>query len=342
MASPPKIFISYRRNDSAPYAGRIADALADRYGERTVFFDVDSIEVGQDFQKALMKAIEDCEVMLVIIGRTWLSGGPNFSAQSMADPNNLVRLEIARALKAGKTLIPVLVGGAIFPPALILPEDIRDITKRQGVSLDDEYWLQGVQALFRALEYSTDLKPLKARGGFDIINEFRMTKTPGQGRTFPATPISQFSAPPAEVIEAKNDSSIPPLVFVSHADEDHALAENIVAKLEQSGMRCWVSYRDIPAGEPSWSGFIVSAIAKSKLMVIVLTENSVKSRQVLREVTLADQENIVFIPFRVDQAPLPDSFKYFFSTPQLLDGSKLDRGEALNSLTAAVQKRLAN
>ncbi len=45
----PKIFISYRRDDSAGHAGRLYDRLVDRFGQGQVFMDVDAIRPGLDF-----------------------------------------------------------------------------------------------------------------------------------------------------------------------------------------------------------------------------------------------------------------------------------------------------
>jgi hypothetical protein len=140
--------------------------------------------------------------------------------------------------------------------------------------------------------------------------------------------------------ERESGSASSQLVFVSHSNQDHDFVEAVVKKLEQAGLSCWVSYRDIPAGESSWAGFIVDAIAKSKVMVIIITEHSARSKQVLREITIADDENVAFIPFRLDKTPLPGRLKYFFSSAQQLDAGGLDTSQALDLLTTAVRKRL--
>ena len=43
------IFISYRREDSAPYAGRLYDWLSHRFGKESIFIDIDTIQPGEDF-----------------------------------------------------------------------------------------------------------------------------------------------------------------------------------------------------------------------------------------------------------------------------------------------------
>jgi TIR domain len=76
-------------------------------------------------------------------------------------------------------------------------------------------------------------------------------------------------------------------IFVSYASDDRALVERIVAALETERRRCRVAHRDIPPGVPAWAGPIVTAIANSRLVLVLLTMNSIPSIEVLREVTLA-------------------------------------------------------
>jgi len=68
-----KVFISYRRDDSADIAGRIYDRLADHFGRDAIFKDVDSIPLGVDFKKYLEGVVSQCVVELVVIGKTWLT-----------------------------------------------------------------------------------------------------------------------------------------------------------------------------------------------------------------------------------------------------------------------------
>lgn len=62
------IFISYRREDSAGFAGRLADALEKGLGDEQVFRDVDDIRPGQDFVEAIETQLRHMDVVLVLIG----------------------------------------------------------------------------------------------------------------------------------------------------------------------------------------------------------------------------------------------------------------------------------
>ena len=52
--SQKRIFISYRRSDSAGYAGRLYDYLKNYFGDERIFFDVDTIKPGTNFEQKLM------------------------------------------------------------------------------------------------------------------------------------------------------------------------------------------------------------------------------------------------------------------------------------------------
>jgi TIR domain len=63
-ARPTRIFVNYRREVAAPYAGRLYDALAERFGEANVFMDVDTIALGTDFTDAIERALASCDAVV--------------------------------------------------------------------------------------------------------------------------------------------------------------------------------------------------------------------------------------------------------------------------------------
>src|SRR5690348_16889786 len=65
------IFISYRREETAANAGRLYDRLSERFGEKRVFMDIDSIAIGVDFTRAVTEAVAGCSILLALIGRDW-------------------------------------------------------------------------------------------------------------------------------------------------------------------------------------------------------------------------------------------------------------------------------
>jgi hypothetical protein len=130
-----KIFISYRRIDSADVAGRIYDRLVQAFDKKSVFKDVDSIPVGLDFRDVLDDAVKKCDVFLVVIGSQWLELKNADGNRRLDDPKDFVRTEIELALKRKIPVIPILVQGAFMPPANKLPRVIRELAYRNGLQV---------------------------------------------------------------------------------------------------------------------------------------------------------------------------------------------------------------
>ena len=129
------VFISYRRHDTAPAAGRVYDRLGRLLSRRNVFFDVDAIAGGKDFVTEMTEAVKKSDLVLLFIGKRWFDpeGAPR-----ILEPNDHVRAEIRVALESTRTILPVLVDGAVMPKADQLPEDIRGIATRNALPLRHE------------------------------------------------------------------------------------------------------------------------------------------------------------------------------------------------------------
>jgi hypothetical protein len=133
--STGRIFISYRREDTAYPAGWLYDRLADRYGEGQVFKDVDSIELGDDFVQVISRAVGSCDVLLALIGGQWLTITDAQGRRRLDHPDDFVRLEIEAALTRNVRVIPILVGGATMPDADELPDSLAGLVRRQALEL---------------------------------------------------------------------------------------------------------------------------------------------------------------------------------------------------------------
>ena len=127
------IFISYRRDDSSGHAGRLRDRLRAEFGPESIFTDVDSIPWGQDFVEAVKEAIGRSQVLLVVIGRGWVSPRLN-------EPDDVVRLEITLALERRIPIIPILVQDAEMPSRKELPPEVAPIAHRNAIEASDIRW----------------------------------------------------------------------------------------------------------------------------------------------------------------------------------------------------------
>jgi len=145
------IFISYRREDSAGYAGRLYDIVSEHFGKGEVFIDVDEIPAGADFVKVIEETEAQCSVLLVIIGKGWLIQGED-GRPRLFDPQDFVRLEINAGLRSNIRVIPLLVGGAIMPRAPQLPEELLPLTRIEALTLEDTRFHRDVDQLIELLE----------------------------------------------------------------------------------------------------------------------------------------------------------------------------------------------
>ena len=133
----PRIFISYRREDTGGWAGRVADCLIAIFGKNNIFFDVDTINPGSNFVQALNDRAANCDVLLAVIGKNWLRAEDAKGRRRLSNPEDFVRVEIAAALKRKIRIIPILVSGTRMPQSNELPADLADLAEREAVEIAD-------------------------------------------------------------------------------------------------------------------------------------------------------------------------------------------------------------
>ena len=130
-----RVFISYRREDSNDVTGRIYDRLVEYFSSSGVFRDIDGIPLGSDFRAAIEAAVSQAGVVLVIIGPTWTSCVDQDGRRRLDSTRDFVRLEVQVALETGVPVIPVTVGRAIMPDPDELPDGIKQLAFRNGLSV---------------------------------------------------------------------------------------------------------------------------------------------------------------------------------------------------------------
>lgn len=145
-----RLFISYRRDDAAGYAGRLEGALEQRLGRGSVFRDLQDIPPGEDFAATIRRRLADAQAVVVLIGPRW-AGGDAAGARRIDDPADFVRLEVQAALESGVRLVPVLLPGATMPPAASLPAALRGLSARNAMSIADPHWEADVDRLLAAV-----------------------------------------------------------------------------------------------------------------------------------------------------------------------------------------------
>src|SRR5262245_34028168 len=146
-----KIFISYRREDSAGYAGRVRDRLVDKLGTR-IFMDVDNIPLGTNFVKTLQEEVGTCSALLAVIGEDWRDIRDKNGRRRLDNPNDSVRVEIGTALQRGIPVIPILLEGTVIPSPDQLPEDLEELSLRNGINVHHASFQADMDRLIQGLK----------------------------------------------------------------------------------------------------------------------------------------------------------------------------------------------
>jgi hypothetical protein len=128
-------------------------------------------------------------------------------------------------------------------------------------------------------------------------------------------------------------------VFISHSAQDKKVAETICGALEQAAIRCWVAPRDVRPGR-SFPGEITRAIQQSKVMLLIFSQHSNSSEQVLREVQLAVDCRVPIVRLRIEDIPLSDDLRYYLSTPHWLDALTHPLSKHIPALVLAIKELL--
>lgn len=147
-----KVFISYRRDDSAGHAGRLHDRLESVFGRDLLFMDVDAIPLGADFVQVLADEVEKCDVLLAIIGPGWLDARDEQGIRRLDNPADFVRIEISTALARGIPVIPILLDGTRVPKPNQLPADLQALSRRNGLDVRHASFHADVDRLIRHLQ----------------------------------------------------------------------------------------------------------------------------------------------------------------------------------------------
>jgi hypothetical protein len=134
--------------------------------------DVDSIAPGSDFGEAIERAVNECAVLLALIGPTWVSAVDAHGRRRLDDPDDLVVLELQAALDRATPVIPVLVDGAKAPAREDLPRTLGALARRQALRIDNDTFRADCAVLLRHVarivaEAKTEFSDLAGRSDDD-------------------------------------------------------------------------------------------------------------------------------------------------------------------------------
>ena len=147
-----RIFISYRREETAYPAGWLFDRLSDEFSPGQIFKDVDSIALGDDFVEVITNAVASTDVLLALIGHQWVTITGEDGRRRLDNPDDFVRLEVEAALERNVRVIPILVEGAKMPRSDELPPSLAPLSRRQALELSPARFDFDTSRLLRVLD----------------------------------------------------------------------------------------------------------------------------------------------------------------------------------------------
>jgi formylglycine-generating enzyme required for sulfatase activity len=175
-----RIFISYRREDSELAASRLAEDLCRHFDREQVFQDFASIDPGADFVEAVLRGLETCAAVLVVIGPKWLNIVDSKGRRRLDVPDDWVRHEVSESLRRpGVRVFPVLVGDADMPGVDDLPAELQSLTRRQAFPLTVRHWGKDIAELVEHLRRVPGLDTRFESG--PLASETRQPETEVQG-----------------------------------------------------------------------------------------------------------------------------------------------------------------
>ncbi len=137
-----EIFISYRRKGGFDTAKLLYDRL--RLDGYSISFDIDTLEKG-NFDDELESRVKECKDFLLVLS----PGIFDRFFDSEYDPkDDWVRREISCALEENKNIIPLFLDGFDFPKQP-LPQDVKDITRKNGIDLNPKHFESAYAGLKR-------------------------------------------------------------------------------------------------------------------------------------------------------------------------------------------------
>jgi hypothetical protein len=146
----PRIFVSYRRADTAALAERLRDHLLTDIEGSAVFLDSHAIPPGDDFPERIARQIDKTDVFLALIGAEWL-GADATGARRIDDERDFVRIEVATALERNVPVLPVVVDDTVIPSVVDLPLDVAMVSRLNAVPIHTATFAADSDKLRRAV-----------------------------------------------------------------------------------------------------------------------------------------------------------------------------------------------
>jgi hypothetical protein len=126
-------------------------------------------------------------------------------------------------------------------------------------------------------------------------------------------------------------------IFISYSRGDSQFVDGLIRDLERKGIHVWVDREDIEGGT-AWRAAISDAIRQCRAFLIVLSPNSTRSKNVSRELSLAESHDRMIIPIIYQDCDIPSGMEYQLAELQWINLNNLTYEVALDRLVRALAK----
>ena len=130
---------------------------------------------------------------------------------------------------------------------------------------------------------------------------------------------------------------MPEEVFISYGSADRERIQDLVSRLRQAGVTVWIDEAGIE-GAAMWSEEIVGAINHCKVLILAISSNSAKSKNVVRELALASEEEKTILPVFIESTEIPESMKYQLAGIQRVEYFAGNEEKAIGSVLRALSR----
>ena len=126
-------------------------------------------------------------------------------------------------------------------------------------------------------------------------------------------------------------------VFISYGSADRERIQDLVSRMRQAGVTVWIDEAGIE-GAAMWSEEIVGAINQCKVLILAISSNSTKSKNVVRELALASEEEKTILPVFIEPTEIPESMKYQLAGIQRVEYFAGNEEEAIGSVLRSLSR----
>lgn len=146
-----RVFISYRSAVDTYAAALLDRELSAAIGRDEVFYASRCIGSPDNYERTLLAALRDCEVLLVLIGHGWHGRSNENGDRLMERREDWVRREIATVLADGRPVVPILLNGGVLPRAADLPRDVAGLAELEPLSFSNRRIDEDVAGILREI-----------------------------------------------------------------------------------------------------------------------------------------------------------------------------------------------